>query len=172
MSNIFFTADTHFSHDAIRKHCNRPFPDTHTMNKVMVENWNALVNGEDTVYVIGDFAFRNHEYFIQVLKGKKIFIVGNHDKMKKHSLDQFTQVIGKNKTPGILETKFEDQYVTLCHYRQYSWRHSSRGAWHFYGHSHGRIREDECDFCCDVGVDVWDYTPVSWERLKRKNGGA
>jgi hypothetical protein len=31
---------------------------------------------------------------------------------------------------------------------------------HLYGHSHGRKEETVGRLRCDVGVDIWDFTPV------------
>ena len=56
MSNIWFTADHHFGHKNIMKHCNRPFPSVDEMDEILTGNWNMLVKPGDTVYHIGDFA--------------------------------------------------------------------------------------------------------------------
>jgi len=40
---IYFTADTHFCHVGIIKQCNRPFPDSKTMNNKMIHSWNSVV---------------------------------------------------------------------------------------------------------------------------------
>jgi hypothetical protein len=49
-----------------------------------------------------------------------------------------------------------------------TWPCSCHGAWHLYGHSHGRIKEMPNMPRCDVGVDVWDFAPVPWEAVKLK----
>lgn len=57
---IYFTADTHFGHDAIIKMCQRPFKNIEDMNETLICKWNKKVNGSDTVYIIGEF-FENSE---------------------------------------------------------------------------------------------------------------
>lgn len=54
---IYFTADTHFGHANIVKMCQRPFPDVDAMNEAMIAAWNERVQGNDTVYIIGDMFF-------------------------------------------------------------------------------------------------------------------
>lgn len=43
MAEIWFTADTHFNHDNIREHCNRPFDNADEMDETLITNWNSLV---------------------------------------------------------------------------------------------------------------------------------
>jgi calcineurin-like phosphoesterase family protein len=40
------------------------------------------------------------------------------------------------------------------------------GAWHLYGHSHGALPPYGKSF--DVGVDCWNYKPVSFEQVQEK----
>ena len=55
--NIFFTSDLHFSHANIIKYCQRPFDSVAEMNDALIENWNARVQHDDIVYVLGDMFF-------------------------------------------------------------------------------------------------------------------
>lgn len=80
--HIWFTSDTHFSHDNIIRFCNRPFKDVNHMNEVLIENWNSLVQPEDTVFHLGDFAWGGSDVWnkiLQRLNGHIHLIVGNHD---------------------------------------------------------------------------------------------
>ena len=52
---IYFTADTHFCHSNIINLSNRPFRDIDTMNKQLIQNWNAYVTDRDEIYILGDF---------------------------------------------------------------------------------------------------------------------
>ena len=54
-SEVFFTSDTHFDHEAIIWLCNRPFTCVEEMNDKLIENWNATVGPGDTVFHLGDF---------------------------------------------------------------------------------------------------------------------
>ena len=166
--NTFLTADPHFGHEGARKHCNRPWNTVADMDDGLTENWNNIVGRKDRVYIVGDFAWKNHAKYLNKLRGKKILITGNHDKMPKASLEQFTQVVGCNKQPGTLEMVMNGKLIVMGHYRHMTWRNSCHGSWHFYGHSHGRMFESDNQLSCDVGVDIWDYMPVPWEVLEAK----
>lgn len=162
--NVFFTADLHLGHDNIRRHCRRPFATVEDMDEAIIANWNAAVASEDLVYIVGDFAWRNHGHHLARLKGKKVLIKGNHDKMSQDCLRNFTEV------HHLLARSIDKQLVVMCHYCMVTWPSSCHGAWHLYGHSHGRIRELPDIPRCDVGVDVWDFAPVPWDAVKRKLG--
>ena len=51
------------------------------MNKSLIAKWNSHVNGNDTVYIVGDLFFRcnDDEAILKHLRGKKRLIVGNHE---------------------------------------------------------------------------------------------
>ena len=49
---IFFTADLHFGHENIIKHCNRPFKSAGEMGAMLIRNWNSTVAPDDEVYII------------------------------------------------------------------------------------------------------------------------
>lgn len=160
-SKTFFTADNHFGHAGIIKHCNRPWDNVDEMNEGMIDIWNAQVPSGSTVYIIGDFAYSKHAKFANRLNGKKILIMGNHDKMSQDAMKAFTDV----HTFGV-RRRFFGQAVTLCHYNMNVWQNSHYGDWQLYGHSHGRIKEEPFRKQMDMGVDVWDFKPVPFEVVK------
>lgn len=81
----WFIADTHFRHKNILEFENRPFEALEEMEEKMIEAWNKVVAKTDTVYLVGDFCFGNHNEWIEILdklKGEIVLIKGNHDKSK------------------------------------------------------------------------------------------
>ena len=161
--SIFITADLHLGHEAIRRHCNRPWPTLEEMDEALISNWNATVpKRKALIYIVGDFAWKNHNRYLNRLNGKKVLIKGNHDKMSQDCLKNFSGVYER------LATKIDDKVVVFDHYCGLVWNRSVHGSWLIYGHSHGRIGESETIPRCDAGVDVWGYRPVPWEAMKKK----
>ena len=78
MPNIFFIADTHFGEKDVFRMSreNYRFRTCEIKDRILTENWNRVVQPEDTVYILGDFG--NPKY-AERLNGKKILIKGNHD---------------------------------------------------------------------------------------------
>ena len=57
MPREFVISDLHFGHGLMiseKIRSPRPYDDTTQMNNALVEAWNAAVEPEDTVYVLGD----------------------------------------------------------------------------------------------------------------------
>jgi len=139
------------------------------MNATLIANWNGVVQTNDTVYHLGDFAFtygggqkavRAIEELLDQLNGRVVLIIGNHDKrnivkrVKKFESVHEELILRHNK-----------QKVVLNHYWMGTWEGRRQGSWHLFGHSHGRtVRKNALAF--DVGVDVWDYRPISFAQVK------
>lgn len=168
--SVFFTSDLHFGHDNIIKYCKRPFKDAQEMNEILIKNWNDVVGQDDVVYHLGDFAMgvtNKEEYAIKMrerLNGNIHHIMGNHDpdhwrtnsskpKPRFQSIKDFAQI------------KVEGQTIILFHYGMRTWWHDLKGVWHIYGHSHGQL--PPYGKSCDVGVDAWNFTPVSFKELQK-----
>jgi calcineurin-like phosphoesterase family protein len=162
--NVFVTADLHLGHDNIRRHCSRPFGSVEEMDEVLIANWNGVVSRRDLVYVVGDFAWKNTSKYLSRLQGRKILIRGNHDRSSEDHVRDFAEV------HDLLVRRLDGRRVVFCHYCMNDWPGSVTGAWHLYGHSHGRTEESPGSSRCDVGVDVWDYSPVPWEAIQLKLG--
>ena len=185
MNETFFCADTHLDHDAIRVHCKRPYNTLDAMNEAIVLAWNSVVDNKDTVYIGGDFAFRNHRKWVNELKGKKILIVGNHDHMPQDVLDLFKPdwkcddvtaqdaiktMVQFREVHQQLDRVICGQRMTLNHYPMRSWSSSVHGAWCLHGHVHGRMRvslpgEIGGGMILDVGWDVW-HKPIPFGIVK------
>ena len=154
---IWFTADQHFDHKNIIRLCGRPFNSVEEMNDTLIQNWNNVVASDDTVYVLGDFAWKNPKPHIDELNGDIIFIIGGHDK--------------KLKGEKLLEIQIDQQWFILCHYPLYSWNKEYYGSIHLHGHNHNNPIEEKRNRI-NVGVDVWDFYPVPLnEILKLKKEG-
>jgi calcineurin-like phosphoesterase family protein len=155
---IFFTSDLHLGHRNIIRYCNRPFKNVNEMDDILISNWNSIVREEDTVYHLGDFAFKDADMYLKELNGNILFVRGNHDR-------PIECVIGKNALPDVRNIKLNGQDITLCHYSLRVWNKSHFNSWHLFGHSHGTIVGYGKSF--DVGVDAQDYKPISFEWVQR-----
>jgi len=160
---IFFISDMHLGHKNIIRLSNRPFGSVEEMDQIIIDNYNSMVKEGDTAYDLGDFCFKNPKVYVDRFNVLPVRIKGSHD----HDLKEST-------TPRMLVIRPEnefDQYgdpvvITLCHYAMRSWEISHYGSWHLYGHHHGLLAPHGLSF--DVGVDCWDFYPVSLAQVREK----
>jgi len=168
---ILVTADPHFGHKNIIKFCKRPFENVTEMDETMIRNWNSVAQPQDTVHVVGDFAHGcSMEYALSIIKrlnGTKHLVLGNHDAGIAADMN--------NIRPGTWKTIKErdviyvmNQKIILDHYAGRTWWHCYQGAGQLYGHTHGDLPSYGKSF--DVGVDVWDFTPVTSKQIHDKSG--
>jgi calcineurin-like phosphoesterase family protein len=158
---LFFTSDTHFGHGGALGFYRRPFASVAEMDRAMVERWNAVVGPEDEVWHLGDFAIKPRpgrvDELLASMHGRKHLVAGNNDPE------------GTRRAPGwasvadYAELSVDDTLLVLCHYPFRAWNGMGKGAVNLHGHSHGRGKRLPRQI--DVGVDVWDFRPVTLETL-------
>ena len=146
----------------------------------IIDRHNACVGKADTVYDLGDFAFRcSAEYAVACLyrlNGRRQLILGNHDKplrqaRKRGLLDELIDsgrltIVG-DMDPRIqtaFRVSIDGQNIVLAHFAQRSWRGAFRGSWHLYGHSHGNLGPFHKSM--DVGVDANNFRPFSFTEIQ------
>jgi calcineurin-like phosphoesterase family protein len=154
---IFFTSDTHFGHGGVLGLYRRPFPSVPAMNAAIVERWNETVGPDDDLWHLGDFAIRQRPAVVAELlarlHGRKHLLTGNNDPAATRELDGWASV------QPYIEITVEDVSLVLCHYPFRSWRDMAKGSVNLHGHCHGRLKPQPRQF--DVGVDVWEFRPVT-----------
>lgn len=163
---VYFTSDLHLGHRGIIEMQNRPFENVEEMNRTLLHNYNAVVQKNDTVYLLGDICHHmlveQANEFIGKMNGKKILIRGNHDKIYEESL--FDEIIDF-KTMSLYGI-----YFALMHYPMLSWPKKNSGCIQLHGHIHSheeynlQNRKDGIRRY-DVGVDANHYCPVSVKQI-------
>ena len=157
MSRVHFTADCHFCQVAIISMAQRPFSSIEEHDQALIDNWNVHVAPGDTVFVGGDFAHKSDNAraarIFDRLRGTKHLVIGNHDGEFVRTRLPWASVMDRVKIT------VDGQRIVLDHYPLRSWESVRSGAIQLYGHVHNRI--DVWPNSCDVGVDAWDYRPVT-----------
>ncbi len=94
------------------------------------------------------------------LHGRKRLIIGNHDR-------QSTRALPWAEPPAHLAVlKEAGSRIVLCHYGLRVWPSMHHGTISLYGHSHGRLPGHSR--ALDVGVDNWDFFPVSIDQIRER----
>lgn len=172
------------------------FASVEEMNETLVANWNSVVaSAEDVVWVLGDFDMHGKDASLALvsrLNGTKVLVSGNHDacwagvrdgwKQRSRYLEAgFAAVMdfAVAKLPP-LGPEASATRVLLSHFpyagdshdedRYEQFRLRDEGVPLLHGHVHEAFRERRTatgTWGINVGVDHWDYRPVSAETLAR-----
>ena len=144
-----------------------PFETIDDHDRALIDNWNSIVGKDDTVWHLGDFAYRcspqQSRRIFNDLNGEKHLILGNHDFKNE------TRKLSWASISELTEVNLGGQIFVLCHYGLRSWRNMRRGSIQLFGHSHGRL--PGTSQCIDVGVDNFNYRPVSAAEIRARLAG-
>jgi calcineurin-like phosphoesterase family protein len=157
---VWFTADTHFGHAGALSLYRRPFASVAAMDAAMIARWNETISPDDEVWHLGDFALRTSAetaaMLLHSLNGRKHLITGNNDSSEIAGLPQWHSV------QAFAEITVDEHRLVLCHYALRTWNRMAKGVLNLHGHSHGRLKPLPRQ--TDVGVDAWDFRPISvWQ---------
>jgi len=126
------------------------------------------------VFVVGDFAIKaSPESLTEIfnaMNGTKSLIVGNHDCKQVQALPwrSFDDRKPELAVTDQLRFRHEKQTYFMAHYAWRTWPEDHHGSIHLFGHTHGTL--PDLARSTDVGVDCWDYTPVSMDQIKQRVG--
>ena len=143
MSKIFYIADTHFGHKNIITFDQRPFSSVKEMDETLINNWNSVVDKNDTVYILGDFCWLKEDRWIEILdklNGGKQLIVGNHDlkNMSKNLRSKFQDVKERKKITDNGRNVIMDHFPVMAYEGSYN-----PSTYMLHGHVHNCTKESE-----------------------------
>ena len=180
---LWLTADLHLGHANIIRYCRRPFEAVADMDERLVDRWNDRVSDGDTVLVLGDVALgpiTSSLGLVRRLAGHKVLVAGNHDRCwvgngRKAAgwHGRYLDVGFAEVRQGTIDLEVAGQPVRAGHFpyegdshdedRFTSHRPEDDGRWLLHGHVHDRWRQR--GRMINVGVDAWDYRPVSEDEV-------
>lgn len=139
MSNVRFIADLHLGHTWMATH--RGFQEVSHHDEHIIEQWNSVVNKRDLTYILGDVTMESseHYYKLDLLNGRKIVILGNHD-LPKHIPQLLKHV---DKVAGM--ASYKGIWLTHCPV------HPSELEYRVSRNIHGHIHENSVMIWEEVG---------------------
>lgn len=165
--NTYITSDLHFGHSRIMQFCPetraRFKNDVDYMNEQMVVEWNAMIQPEDLVYILGDVAFlpaKKAAEYMNRLNGTKILVEGNHD---RKTLNDPTFRNSFKEVHKYLDINYNGTKCVMFHYPIAEWDQMHRGSVHFHGHLHGGVSGLEKYRSRDMGMDATGMIAILME---------
>ena len=166
---LYFSSDLHLYHHNVLKYANRLFKDVREMHKEFVKNHNAIVNEDDEFWFLGDLCIASPEFvgkmrkIVDSMNGVKHIVLGNHDDWKARSYlnagfttahtaawlyHEGLKFYMMHDPAEYAVVEKEENAVLLCGHIHQLFKHLLPGK---------RV--------INVGLDVWDYKPVSIEQI-------
>ncbi len=172
----YWTSDLHLGHQGILQHAPiraARFANVDEMDEYLIHRINQFVQPKDTLWILGDFAWKASKYghYRQRIKCREINVVrGNHDSSSlRNHVSSLRDMVVRN---------FNAVRFQMCHYPMHSWSGKEYGSIHLYGHCHGSIETRMDDLypgrkSMDVGVDAIyrlyeDWIPISLDQIMEK----
>lgn len=169
---VWFSSDTHFYHANILQYC--PWrktwaQDVDHMHLTLITAWNEVVQPDDIVYHLGDFAFGSEEIITalrNVLNGKIFLALGNHDRTAS-SMRRCGFVVEHH-----FRVEYDGQIICMTHDpTRFRDDEIAEASMLLHGHRHGDDHHPSPDAAkdklLDVGVDAIRRTrPISLEEVR------
>lgn len=153
------------------------------LDSFLIDRWNEVVGPDDEVWLLGDACMGRLDRTIESLRrllGRIMLVPGNHDRVwaGDHRREQWWDryldagvdeiidgttsleladgtVVDADHFPYEGDSRAEDRYV--------DWRPLDRGRVLLHGHVHSSWRTN--GRMINVGVDVWDFAPISEQQI-------
>lgn len=163
---IYLTSDLHFGHDREFIWKVRGYDSVEHMNTRQVEKWNAIVDSDDDVYVLGDVVLgdpKNIEY-VRRLNGEIHIVLGNHDTLTREQMYRELPNVVEVAEVGI-RLKYKKYHFVLTHYPMLTGNLEKESlkqmSLNLYGHTHQLTNfYNDMPFMYHVGVDSHNGYPV------------
>jgi calcineurin-like phosphoesterase family protein len=164
----WFTSDTHFNSSSMKK-LKRPFSSVEEMNAHLIDRWNSVVKPDDYVFHLGDvFEYGCFDSdILEMLNGNKVLVMGNHDDLTPETYSSYFAHVFEESAFGRIDVDPANGWtqipIELSHRPMKSEMMMSETMLNFHGDIHKKWKINGPHI--NVGVDVWDYQPVSEEDL-------
>ena len=158
---IWVTSDLHLNHPGILKTC-RKFSDINEHNEYIIKQYNSVVDKDDLVYILGDVGFtpmKDLSPLIQKLNGRKVLVLGNHDKGTE----------GEYRKMGFIDVKSSPIYYSsniILSHEPVKEAFNNPYVYNIHGHLHQSI-VDLPNFI-NSNIELHDYKPMSLKDLQEQ----
>ena len=184
--NNFYSSDLHLTHGNIIRYCARPYYNSYEMDYDLTRLHNETLSPEDTWFFLGDFCMNQVAIVNNLprLNFKKMYwILGNHD--KKNKVIRYVEQIGLTEKVVLVEDMVHvidgkevflthrpincsDTLPTICGHVHEKWKLLEPGVQvkEFSRQENKELIKMTKHRVLNVGVDVFDFKPVSEEQVK------
>lgn len=169
MSNkTWVISDLHLNHDKDFIYKVRGFSSIEEMNKILVENYNSLIQDQDKVYILGDICLGTDFTLIyntlKELKGQKYLAIGNHDTDKK--IEFYKEYKFFKDIQFGYRIKKKKKIFLLTHYPTIVENTTNDSVYNIHGHTHSfNLFDQQYPYCINVSVEACHNYPINLDDI-------
>jgi calcineurin-like phosphoesterase family protein len=135
------------------------------MNAAIINNWNKVVGPKDIVYILGDFGFGTKAQIkdlTDVLKGRKMLLLGNHEKYRPTDYMQLG-FEWATRFPFLIDKYF------WCSHEPLFMNDGTSPYFNLYGHVHNSapLFDNKFPHRMNLSVECINYIPISLDEIKK-----
>ena len=164
---IWLTSDFHFGHEKEFIWAPRGFGSWIEAAHKIIQNYNSVINYDDTVYILGDCMLKDNKFgltCLRQLKGNKYLAYGNHDTDDRIEIYKDAKIFEDIQ----MGYRFKEQGISFwaTHYPMKMGNyHERHPVWNLSGHTHKPdiINKEDCIY--NVALDAHNNYPVSLEQI-------
>ena len=166
----FFISDTHFGDERLNLYGrDRLFKSAEEVDNTIIDNWNKIVTDDDLIIHLGDVALTEEGFHkLGRCNGKKILVIGNYDDNNQTAKFNVTDELLKKYFFKVITNGF----ITIGDEKVYLTHKPTDGKDDYFnlvGHIHGTWKVQRN--MLNLGVDAWNYIPVSEETVSFQING-
>ena len=162
---VFVTSNQQFGRKGAIKTYKRPFIDVDDMNMQLISAWNSVVSDEDTVYVLGNFAWdpETLEVIINALNGNIIIVAGEHDKAT-HEVIEMELNVDIDYLYNAIE-EYPEANVVMSYWPLTEWPGKQNGTYSIIGYPDKKYKTNHRTRVINCACDIWDFKPIEIVKL-------
>jgi len=167
----YFSSDFHLGHKNVLRFDNRPFDSIGHHDDAIIHNVNETMDSNDSLFFLGDFTMSRSKnvilaYFRRFRQDINIHLIyGNHDDVLQKLAPQLIEERLILSARDANYIRCNRQKIYISHYSCRTWRSAQHGAWHLYGHSHGKLESQPYGRSMDVAIHLHNYKPLSFDQV-------
>lgn len=143
--------------------CDRPFRDVDEMNTVILDRAARMMTAKDDFVIVGDVARAKEPYRAAIAAGLNKIKARLHLGEGNHDPEWIKNMVDWHSVGKMMEIHDSGRKVVVSHYPLVTWNGIRSGAVNVFGHVHQHWAGRRMSV--NVGVDQWDYTPVTLEQI-------
>lgn len=161
----YVTSNLQLGRPAAIKKYNREFKDVNEMNDTLIQNWNSVVDVNDVVYHLGNFALdpKTAQDALMRLNGRIYLLPAELDESVQNLATK--GMLPKHVSLMNRITPMAQFKSNLSYWPMAEWPEKKKGYWSVIGYPDKKYKSDPRQKVINVSTDLWGNKPQDLTKL-------